>query len=440
MGKFSDFVTANETSDVQKLLLSKSRQGLDLDGFSLAQAVNTILVRRKMKTKMPSWYACPSLVYPVLLSGEQCSSEFAAMFKARLCRRIYDEDTGTAGMVFRVADLTGGLGADSWAFSKYALEVLYNEMNPELADAVRHNFSVLGVDNVRIGNSMLIPSSVAGEVYFAGSAAKTAGEILGNFSPDFIFLDPARRDGAGKKVFLLEECTPDVLKLKVELLSAARYLLVKLSPMADIGMVLERMGQGCREIHALSYGGDCRELLLLVDREWKGECAFIASVPEGSLEFSHEELKSSMPSFAGSLQDLRAGAVLFEPGKSLMKVGAFNALCGRFSLRKLGRSTHYYIVGQDSPADELSPFGKFYEIEEVMPLNNRTLKETGKRLQHADVTARNIPVDSETMMKKMNFPAKSHARADGRHVFGLRCEFGGGVSGNYLFITHRYGV
>lgn len=50
----------------------------------------------------------------------------------------------------KVADLTGGLGVDSWAFSEVAEEVLYNEMNPALAAAARHNFKALGVTNIFI--------------------------------------------------------------------------------------------------------------------------------------------------------------------------------------------------------------------------------------------------------------------------------------------------
>ena len=62
----------------------------------------------------------------------------------------------------------------------------------------------------------------------------TPGELLGDFRPDIIFMDPARRSADGSKVFLLEHCSPDVLSLRDELFSLSRYIMLKVSPMADI--------------------------------------------------------------------------------------------------------------------------------------------------------------------------------------------------------------
>ncbi len=104
---------------------------------------------------------------------------------------------------------------DSWAFGEVAAEVLYNEMNPELAAAARHNFKALGATNIFIKNSEATADSVEG--------------IIGDFWPDIIFLDPARRDLAGKKVFLLEDCSPDVLKMLPKLLGISRFVFLKLS-------------------------------------------------------------------------------------------------------------------------------------------------------------------------------------------------------------------
>ncbi|MBR3097696.1 MAG: SAM-dependent methyltransferase, partial [Bacteroidales bacterium] len=47
-------------------------------------------------------------------------------------------------------------------------------------------------------------------------------EVLGGFQPDVIFLDPARRAEDGRKVFLIEECQPDVVGLLPELFAASR--------------------------------------------------------------------------------------------------------------------------------------------------------------------------------------------------------------------------
>ena len=139
----------------------------------------------RMEGKVPEWASVPGIVWPSRLSSEQCSSSETALHKARIAAAI----TGPQG---RIADLTGGLGVDSWAFSQTAGQVLYNERDTALFQAAQHNFALLGVSNVTFRNEELKPGSAA--------------SLLGEFRPDLIFLDPARRDGAGKKVFLLENC------------------------------------------------------------------------------------------------------------------------------------------------------------------------------------------------------------------------------------------
>ena len=208
---FAEFILAHEADDLARLALSRDRYAAEVEDFDLA--LTTLEVRRKLRLKVPEWYAVPSLRYPFRLSGEQCSSAETASYKAAVA--------SVAGR--RIADLTGGLGVDSWAFSKVAAAVLYNEMKPELAAAAEHNFRELGVENVTVRNCRLEPGNV--------------GEVLDGFEPDIIFLDPARRSEDGRKVFRLEDCQPDVLKLLPELFSAAPLVLLKLSPMADITLV-----------------------------------------------------------------------------------------------------------------------------------------------------------------------------------------------------------
>ena len=40
--------------------------------------------------------------------------------------------------------------------------------------------------------------------------------------------------------------------------------------MADISMVCDRLGTTCREVHIVATGGECKELLIWMDREWNG--------------------------------------------------------------------------------------------------------------------------------------------------------------------------
>ena len=123
------------------------------------------------------------------------------------------------------------------------------------------------------------------------------------------------------------------------------------------------------------------------------------------------------------------GDVLFEPGKALTKAGAFDLPCVRFGLRKLAAHTHLY-VGEAVP-EELRPFGKSFEVLEVLPLNNRTMKEAGKRWPQAEVTARNIPMTSDLLRRKAGCTSGGDI-----HLFGVRIE-AASDTGNCLIVTKR---
>ena len=304
---------------------------------------------------------------------------------------------------------------DSWAFAEVAEEVLYNEMQEGLAKATERNFKELGVENVRFRSARVEPGKVE--------------EVLDGFRPDVIYLDPARRAEDGRKVFLIEDCQPDVLTLLPELFAASRFVLLKLSPMADITMACKRLGARVKEVHVVAAGGECKELLFLLDREWNGSpSTFVAeggSVMEIPGQAGNDELTPVI-----STGTKRSGEIcLFEPGKALLKAGAFNLPCDRFWLTKLGTHTHLYVA--ESVPKELRPFGKTFEVLELLPLNNRTLKEAGKRYPQAEVTARNIPMTSDLLRKKLGCASGGDV-----HLFGVRVD-AAADPGNYLIITKR---
>ena len=457
--EFADFILAHSSDDPSALALRRDSLAPGVEDFDLA--LTTLEVRRKLRLKVPEWYAVPSLRYPFRLSGEQCSSSETAFYKAAVACCAYGATKSAktpqnvsfiAQMVnemrkngvfcvnrcpMRLADLTGGLGVDSWAFSKVASEVLYNEMQPALASAAEHNFKALGADNVRVRCREIVPGNIA--------------EVLDGFKPDIIFMDPARRAEDGRKVFRLEDCRPDVLKLLPELFETAPHVLLKLSPMADITLVCKQLS-GVKEVHVVAAEGECKELLLLLERGYEGEYSTIlyesgavlcvvdqvqgqnglggilgvgpgpGTMPLNSLrgilggpgpgDKNTPGPKSNWTRSAGDIT-LGAGQVLFEPGKALLKAGAFDLPC-RYGLQKLGRHTHYYI---GEVPKELRPFGKCFEILEVQPLNNKTIKDLGKRYPQASVTARNIPLTSEELRKKLGVKDGGTV-----HVFGLKMD------------------
>ncbi len=414
MEKLADFVRDHGNDDTARLILDKAKwPDIDMD-----LAVNCIESRRKLRGKVQEWYDEPKLIFPYKLSAEQCSSSATARYKADLAARI--ASARHSGLdpesPFRTADLTGGLGVDSWYFSQKAAEVLYNEMQPKLHEAAIHNFRILKASNIRCNCAKAEPGGIAA--------------ILNGFIPDIIFMDPARRGEGGKKVFLLEDCTPDVLTLKDEIFGICRHILLKLSPMADISMACDRLGHTCREVHVIAVAGECKELLIWMDREWNDEYMINAvelpadypEAPPSTFSFMPDEEKAASYSLAAE------GRYLFEPGKSLMKSGAFNLISKRMGINKLGQSTHYYLTDDYTTASRLMTHGKIYEIIKSSPLDKRSIKAAAQACPKAEVTARNIPMDTETLRKKLGT-----APSDIYHIFGLKSD----ISGAVLLTTKR---
>ena len=419
MKKLTAFVQEHIGDDLTRLILDRKKwPDIDMD-----LAVSCIQSRRKLKGKVQEWFSNPDLIFPVGLSAEQCSSSATGIYKSGLALRIAD------GRPFRMADLTGGLGVDSWYFSKKAEQVWYHEMQEKLCMAAEHNYQSLNAENIIVRNVISTPETIDG--------------ILSEARPDIVYMDPARRGEGGKKVFLIEECTPDVLTLKEQIFRHCRHILLKLSPMADITMACSRLGGKCREVHIVATGGECKELLIWMDREWAGDYTITAvELPSG-----YPDMDPATFSFCSSEEKIATASTrprndvmlssraesrdlfLFEPGKALMKAGCFNLIANHFGLMKLGVSTHYYVTESAAKADELKPYGKVYMILSVQPLDKRSIKAAGAAYPRAEVTARNIPMDTETLRKKLGVTS-----GDDAHIFGLKSD----SHGNLLIITKRY--
>lgn len=440
----SDFIVEHSSDDTARLILNRSKwPDIDIDA-----AVTAIECRRKIRTKLPEWFGIPELVYPDRISSEQASSSFTASYKATVAKRILGEPA-TGNKNLRIADLTGGLGVDSLAFSRLVGQVLYNEMDTAKASAARHNFPLLGAENIFVTNHCV-------------SEGSPFWQILRDFNPRLIFLDPARRSENGNKVFLLEDCSPDVLTLLPEIFGITENLLLKLSPMADITMLVNRLqihGGKTKEVHVISSGGECKELLLWVvqdpdshknGRESGQKNAHITTnltdisdayeliINENGqiLRLTSDTESHSEPVLFNDETDLLGSAFLFEPGKAVSKAGIFNTLCSRFNLHKAGLFTHIYFKSGseilDSEIDLLKPFGKLYKILEVAKFNKQSVKEFSKKFPNAEVTAKNIPVKSEDLKGKLKCKSGGDI-----HIFGLKLDFPNSYSDNYIIATKK---
>jgi len=192
----------------------------------VCQQIKTL---QRVRAKLPTWYAARCVLPP--LACEQSSGEAAAAEKpwsGALC-----------------VDLSCGLGVDSYYFARRFERVIAVERDPATAAVAHHNFERLGVTNVTVENT-------SAEVFLAGYSGPKA---------DLIYLDPSRRN-AGRRVFKLEECSPDVTALLPGLLRWGERVAIKLSPLFDVDEAIRSFGPTLASVEAVSAGGEVKELLV----------------------------------------------------------------------------------------------------------------------------------------------------------------------------------
>lgn len=350
------YINQNLNTDVSHIALSKSPFG----DITPAELANQIGAKKKSEKKLPTWFNTPNIYYPSTLSIEQTSSEITANYKSKL----------TIGN--SLIDITGGFGIDAYYFAKQINEVTHCEINTELAAITAHNASILGSQNI---------------AFFAGDGLA----FLKNSSVfyDTIYVDPARRAEKGK-VFMLKDCTPDVVSNLDFLLTKCKRIIIKTAPLLDITAGLLTL-ENVSEIHIVSVKNECKELLWIIDKDYVGELKITASTlnnEDKSFSFTKRESQVNTQ-FA---TEIKVNDYLYEPDVALLKSGAFDLIGQRYNLLKLHPQTQLY-----SSSDFNAYFpGRIYKIEEI--LSARDLKRAENLI--GNVVVRNYPAKAEDLVKK----------------------------------------
>lgn len=316
--------------------------------------------RERTADKLPSFAAIEDWWYPVRLSCEQCSSELTARYKAEIIRPSFEGGNGV-----RLLDLTAGYGVDTYFLSKQFEHTDYIEQNAELCRIAEHNFS-------------LQKSAISIHNCSAEEFLQTAGQY------DLIFVDPARRDSHGGKVFHLENCTPNVIELLPELLKHSQRLLFKLSPMLDISQAIKELSAVNWDIYVVAIKNEVKEVLLLSGGNGT-ITAIDLSCPEQAFTFTREEEKNAAVSY-----QLSTINYLYEPNAAILKAGAYKLVAQRFNLHKLDSNTHLYA--SDTYRDNFP--GRVWKTSPLPSHKERVI-------QQANVLVRNYPLTAEQLKKKM---------------------------------------
>ena len=352
------FIRENLNADVPTLALNKAPVGTDV-----SLALRQIAARQLLQKKVPQWAENEDLLFPAHLSIEQCSSEASAKYKAALLE----------GQSF--ADLTGGLGVDTYYISQHFQQSDYVERQPELCELAKHNFSVLNAD-IKVWN-------------------ETAEDYLRHCEPkDCIFLDPARRDEHGHKTVSIADCTPDVGTLQDNLLQKSKRVMVKLSPMLDISKALEVLHH-VKEVHVVAVANECKELDFIMERDYQGVVQFscvnlLTDQPE--VRFTLEEERNCICSIADGISKY-----LYEPNPALMKAGCFKLLTEHYAVSKLHKNSNLYTSEQlitDFP-------GRVFEVESWAHYNKKLKQTLLFDVDKASIAVRNFPLSVAELRKAL---------------------------------------
>ena len=340
------------TDDIRALAISLANRGVADADDVLRQAEG----RQRLSAKVPSWTLVDGLLYPPRLVLEQCSGEAAARYKAEVVRRLLPQGG-------EMADVTGGFGVDFSFLAPHFSRAVYVERQTELCRLARHNFPLLGLKNAEIieGNAI---------------------DYLETMTPvDLLFLDPARRDSAGRKTVLIEDCDPDVASLLPTLHAKSRFTLLKLSPMLDVHRAIATLG--CvAEVHVVADGGECKDLLLVLKESPVSSPVLHIADGTARLSLRLADEAAACPAYADHV-----GAYLYEPGPAVMKAGVFRWIAVRYGLSKLHPNSHLYT------SDALVPHfpGRTFRVRAVSGFSKKELRDLRATTDRANLTVRNFP-------------------------------------------------
>ena len=350
------FITQNIGKNASTLALQKN----PFPTIDFKLILNQIEAKSKAKDKLPTWFATPNIIFPTKISVEQTSSETTARYKAALV-------SGNA-----LLDASGGFGIDDYYFSKKIKKVIHCELNSELSTIVSHNFNALQTNNVQC---------------ITGDSTDILNKLNQQF--DYIYVDPSRRNDQKGKVFMLNDCLPNVPLLQDFYFNFTSNILIKTAPLLDITSGLTEL-KNVKSIHIVAVDNEVKELL------WEIEKNYVNSITIKTVNFSKKntelfdfQLNNSNFSIYSLPQKY-----LYEPNSAIMKSGGFIEVANHFKLEKLHVNSHLYTSGNliDFP-------GRIFEIIQSIPYSKNEMKNVLQGTK-ANITTRNFPDSVETIRKK----------------------------------------
>lgn len=344
------YINSNLNSNLHSLLLKKS----PFQEVSMQEIVQQIKGKQVAQKKFP-FLMKEGIVFPPQLNLEQSSSDKTAEYKSNLLK----------GKKF--VDLTSGFGIDAYFLSKNFDDITLVERNADLLKIVENNWEILG-RKARFMNQELEDFLQNNQEQF-----------------DVVYLDPARRDEQKKKVFLLEDLSPNILEIQEQLLSISEKVIIKLSPLIDLKYLVSVL-KNVFQIDIIAVKNDVKEVVIYLSKKESSKiicnCVNLES-GENSFQYHFGEEENAISDFG------EPEKYIYIPNNAVLKAGIFNLIGERFRLEKLHPNTHIYTSNKknnDFP-------GRILNMEVV---DSKFIK---KKEQY-NIISKNYPLKPEEIRKK----------------------------------------
>ena len=349
-------------TDIVKLLLKKS----PFTNVSMETIVRQIQGRKIAAEKFPILLDYPQYRYPRKLSLEQSSSQQTAKYKRSLMEGK------------RFADLTGGMGIDSYFLGQEFEECLYIEPNENLYHDTLLNFK-------------LLDHPVKG---FQGTSEEwltTASDNPNQEKYDWIYLDPSRRTEGNRKTSI-ENYEPNIIELRNDLLDNAHHVMIKLSPMQDISECVTAL-HSIQHIYIISIKNDVKELLIHLTSS-ENQNPMISAIDLSDIEqivTANFLDRLSKPTLTSTQ------SYIYQPAPTLIKSGLHDHHANQLALNKIHPNTQLYT------SDDLldSYFGRIFRVIKQISSSKKKVRKELPYLK-ANIISKNYPLSPSQIANKLD--------------------------------------
>lgn len=348
--------------DPTKLALELSKQK-EIPGRIISEQIACL---KKAEKKLPLLNKFNLLYDKVAL--EQCSGESAAKAKAELIE-------GST-----IIDLTGGLGIDDIYFAKKFDKVIYCELNDVLSRIVEGNLKELNINNIKVKNRDSIE-------YLKSCDDK---------SFDWIYIDPARREGSQRSVDL-EYCIPNVYDNLGLFFRKSNNVLIKAAPAFDIHEAVNRFSD-LTDIIVISVDNECKEVLLKLKEDKLDKRVLVRTIILNSKISSEKVFKKYIDDkIVKEYSEIKE--YFYEPDVGLIKSGLSSVAAEEFGFSFINNKCDF-LTGE-----KLNPnfSGRSFKVVNTIQFKDKIIKSYLKEnhISKANVSKRAFRLSVADIRKRL---------------------------------------